>query len=202
MKKVYILFIFLAALAGCKEEKLEFTPVGEALYGFKLSGPSNNMNLVLNSATPDDKVVIEWSAAKTGLNAPVIYTFIAAQKGGNLETPLIELKSDNNGADTKLTLTQVQLDEALKSKGIAEGAKADLIWSVKANNGSAQLLLTKPNNISITRFGNGVSILYCMDQNHLLSLSNLMKIPQMKRSPSFGRLHSQVKLVFLLRING
>lgn len=162
MKKLYIIsLLLLAVLAGCEEE-LEYKPNGEALYNFQLSGPTDNANVVLNSATPEDKVVIQWTAARTGVNAPVTYSFIAAQKGGNLETPLVELKSDNNGADTRLTLTQLQLDEALKSKGIADGAKADLIWSVRADNGSRTVTPEKPNNISITRFGNGVSnfILY------------------------------------------
>ncbi len=59
----------------------------------------------------------------------------ALKANGNLDAPLLEIPSDNNGADPKLTLTQKQLDDALKAKGIADGAKADLIWSVKADNG-------------------------------------------------------------------
>jgi hypothetical protein len=159
MKKFLMLAVLSVALfAGCQKADFDSTVTGEALGAFTLNAPATNAALVLNAATPTAKVEISWVPSKPGVDATPVYKWIAALKTtGNLDAPLLEIPSDNNGADAKLTLTQKQLDDALKAKGIADGAKADLIWSVKADNGSSQLVAGDIRNISITRMRDGAT---------------------------------------------
>lgn len=158
MKKIYSIFLLaLWLLSGCEKIDFDMDINGEAVGNFSLTAPDNNTMLVLNSGTPNSTVTIQWSAAKPGVSAEPTYKWVAALKTGNIESPILELPSDNSGKSTKLTLTQKALDDALKAKGIAEGVKTDLIWSVIADNGSVKLKATNTFNISITRFGDGIS---------------------------------------------
>lgn len=159
MKNIFLLTALSALLmAGCQKADYDETVTGEALGTFALNAPAANAALVLNAAMPTAKVEISWMAAKPGVSAAPTYKWVAALKtSGSLDAPLLEIASDNSGKDAKLTLTQKQLDDALKGKGIADGAKTDLIWSVKADNGSTQLLATETRVISITRMKDGAT---------------------------------------------
>jgi hypothetical protein len=158
MKKfIYILSAAVIVLSGCKKtEFLGNNPTGEGLVDFTLIAPASGTNLILNAATPNAPVTISWNAARPGLITEPTYKFVAALKaGGDLGNPLIEI--DVPGSATSLTITQKQLDDALKAKSIADGAKTDFIWSVKASNGSVTILSTSVFNISITRMKDGAS---------------------------------------------
>jgi hypothetical protein len=158
MKKILsLLIIAVIAITGCKRNEFDNTIKGEALGNFSLKTPEKNAMLVLNSATPDQQVVIDWTAALPGVNTAPTYTWIAALKTGSLDAPLLEIPSDNKGLTNKLTISQKALDEALKAKGIADGLKTDLIWTILAKNGSVSVRATETFNLSITRFGDGAS---------------------------------------------
>jgi hypothetical protein len=148
--------LLMICLSACKKTTYDKTVNGEALGDFRLSAPSNNLNVVLNSATPSSSITISWTASKPGISISPNYKWVAALKtAGNLETPLLDIPSGNNGSATSLTLTQKQLDDALAAKGIAAGAKTELIWSVKAGNGTSTLLSQDVYNITITRMKDG-----------------------------------------------
>jgi len=158
MKKIIILLTFFVALfTGCKKVEFEGNnPTGEALVTFTLKSPETGTNLVLNGGTPNVVVPFVWNASKPGLNTVPTYKVVMALKnGGNLESPLVEFPVTGNA--TSLNLTYLQLDEALKAKGIANGAKTDLVWSVQASNGSVTILSQGLFNISITRMKDGAS---------------------------------------------
>lgn len=145
-------------VVGCKKLDFDKTVTGEALGSFRLSAPANNLDLVLNAATPDEKTVISWSASKPGINSPVTYKWVAALKStGKLDAPLISIPSDASGSATTLTLTQKQMDDALAAKAIAAGVKTELIWSVQADNGTTTLLSQDVYNITVTRMKDGVT---------------------------------------------
>ncbi|MFI5452449.1 SusF/SusE family outer membrane protein [Pedobacter sp. UC225_61] len=156
-KILYTLLAFVAIAFGCKKTEFYEMSKGEALGTFTVAAPVNNTMWVLNSATPNAKVVFSWSAAKPGVSTMPTYKFVAALKTGSLTTPLLEIPSDNNGASTTLTFTQKQLDDALKAKSIGDGIKVDLIWAVKATNGDMTVSTSPALNIAITRMGDGVS---------------------------------------------
>ena len=158
MKRIFTMFLIASiAVTGCKKIDFSSESQGEALGSFSIKSPSNNAMVVLNSATPTAAITVEWTAAKPGVNLKPTYKWIAALKGGNFDVPYLEIASDNNGTATKLTLTQKAIDDALKAKGVAENTKVDLIWSVQSDNGSVKVRAQEVFNISITRFGDGVS---------------------------------------------
>jgi hypothetical protein len=160
MKKISLFTLILVAFfTSCQKPELAGTdPTGEGLVGFSLRSPSSGTNLGLNAATPNASVEITWGAAIPGLNTAPTYTWVAALKSvGNFKTPFVEILSDNAGKATKLTLSFKQLDDALKAKGIADAAKVDLIWTVRADNGSTQILAQNVFNLTVTRFSEGAS---------------------------------------------
>src|SRR6476661_6424847 len=158
MKKLYsMLVIGLIAFTSCQKTDFDLDAKGEALNGFSLSAPNNNALLVLNSATPTAPISISWNAAAPGVNTAPTYKWVAALKGGSLDAPYLEIVSDNGGKNSTLTLTQKALDDALKAKGVADGAKVDLIWTVVADNGTVKVKAGQTYNLSVTRMGDGVS---------------------------------------------
>lgn len=151
--------MLVITLISCKKTEFDNTVSGEALGDFRLTSPSSNTSVVLNPATPAETVVITWTAAKPGLNTSPTYKWIAAAKTGSLDQPALEIPADNNGRDTKLTLTHLALDQALSLKGIPTNGTADFIWSVVADNGTSKTrsgdvwnITIKRNNDGLTRF--------------------------------------------------
>jgi starch-binding outer membrane protein SusE/F len=159
MKKIALLTaLCLVVLAGCKKADFDETITGEAINSFTLTAPATNQNLLLNAATPDAAIEISWSAAKPGVSTQPVYKWVAALKSaGDFNAPLLEIPSDNGGKANKLTLTHKKLDDALKAKGIADGAKTDLIWTIVADNTTTQLKATDVWNMSVTRMKNGAT---------------------------------------------
>ena len=158
MKKILILLTFFISLfTGCKKVEFEGNnPTGEGLVDFTLKSPESGTNLVLNAGTPAVVVPFTWNASKPGLNTQPTYKLIMALKnGGDIKAPLIEFPITGNGNSANLTYQQ--LDDALKAKGIANGAKTDLVWTVQATNGSVTILSQSLFNISITRMKDGAS---------------------------------------------
>jgi hypothetical protein len=177
MKKILILStILVCVIAGCKKPNLaDNSSTGEGLVPFSLKTPTSGTNLVLNAATPTATVDITWNPSTPGLHAVPTYKWIAALKAtGNLDNPVISVASGNGGLDSKLTLTYKQLDSVLKVAGIADGAKADLIWSVQADNGSTKIVAQNMFNLSVTRFKDGAtpfSILGPSSSSSVLSIN-------------------------------
>jgi starch-binding outer membrane protein SusE/F len=157
IKSLSIIFVLLAFVSCRKYDLAKNEATGEGINGFTLKAPANNTNLVLNAATPNAPVVMEWNAATPGIKTVPTYRWIAALKNGSLHQPLLEIASDGNGSATRLTITQKAIDDILKSKGIPDAAKTDLKWTVTANNGTSIVRATDSFYVSITRFGDGAS---------------------------------------------
>ncbi|RYE16775.1 MAG: SusF/SusE family outer membrane protein [Sphingobacteriales bacterium] len=158
MKKVIILLTsIMAVIAGCK--KMDFADnvaTGEGLVGFTLRSPESGTNIILNGGTPNVVVPFTWNASTPGLSTAPTYKLVMALKtGGDLANPLVEFPVTGNV--TTLNLTYQQIDDALKAKGIANGAKTDLVWAVTASNGSVDIISQSAFNISITRMKDGAS---------------------------------------------
>ena len=158
MKKIIsILTISLIIFAGCK--KIDFLgndATGEGLVDFTLKTPVSGTAIILNAGTPNVLVPFAWNAAVPGLNTAPTYKLVMALKtGGNIKNPLVEFPVTGNV--TTLNLTYQQIDDALKAKGIVNGAKTDLVWAVQATNGSVTITSQSVFNISITRMKDGAS---------------------------------------------
>src|ERR1041384_8154725 len=98
MKKIFMLALLAAAvMAGCPQTDFLEKGTGEALGTCTLNAPATSAVIALNAATPTAPVEITWSAAKPGVDAVPTYKWVAALKtNGTLETPLLEIASDNS----------------------------------------------------------------------------------------------------------
>jgi len=154
---ISLLTISIVLLAGCKKVEFEGNnSTGEGLVDFTLKSPVSGTSIILNAGTPNIIVPFAWNASKPGLSTEPTYKIVMALKtGGDLNAPFIEFPVTGNV--TSAGLTYQQLDDALKAKAIANGAKTDLIWSVQATNGSVTILSQSIFNISITRMKDGAS---------------------------------------------
>jgi starch-binding outer membrane protein SusE/F len=157
LRLTHLLLLALVAIAGCKKQDFDTEAKGEALGDFRLLTPAAATNLVLNPATPNEQVVISWTAAKPGVNVAPTYKWVAAPKTGNIDQPVVSIASDNGGKDTKLTLTTQAIDQALQGVGIAPNATADLIWTIVADNGSVKVKASEVRGITIKRNSDGVT---------------------------------------------
>ncbi len=160
MRKIILIMISVVALfAACKKPNYDLSPTGEGLGDFRLQSPASATNLVLNAATPTVPVTIQWTASKPGISMQPTYKWIAVlRSAGNFDAPYLSIPASNSGKDTKLTLTFKQIDDALLAKGVAAGAKVDLMWTVEAANESGTMVRsTDQFQISITRFADGAS---------------------------------------------
>jgi len=165
MKKILsILSVCFLLVAACKKADFNDNSVtGEGLVDFSLQTPASGAKIGLNAATPAATVVFTWNAAKPGLiTSPKYKVVMALRTGGDLTNPLVQFDADNSGAAAKLTLTYQQLDDALKAKSIADGATTELIWSVKADNGSKQVMAQNNFFLTVTRFKDGASPFYLL----------------------------------------
>ncbi len=92
-----------------------------------LSPPTNTRLAVKNNDT--SKVVITWESSRSSNE----YTWMADLPSGDFSNPIVQLPSDNNGSDNKLTLTKGDISALLETLGINEGDSVNIIWTVKVN---------------------------------------------------------------------
>jgi hypothetical protein len=115
---------------------------------FNLLNPANNARIV---GIPGDNtpVNINWNRSTNATT----YRWVAALTTGNLNSPLVTLNANNNGADSVLTLTLGGIDALLASLNIQPGDSVNLQWSVRAINaaGTDSILASAPRNIRLVR---------------------------------------------------
>lgn len=159
MKKIMLLAaVVTLVITGCKKADFNNNDVtGEGLVDFALQAPASGTQARLNAATPAVTINFSWNAARPGTTTPPTYKVVMALRSGDLNSPLVQFDAGNSGSATSLALTYQQLDDALKAKGIADGAVTELMWAVIADNGSKQLLSQNTFFITVTRFKDGAT---------------------------------------------
>ncbi len=115
---------------------------------FALLSPADETAVEL-AGEATTEVDIMWAEAKA--NAAVTYTWHADAVGGDFSDPLLSIASNNEGMDTVLTLTYQQIDDALVSLNVEDGATIDLIWTVTASAGETTVFSSDVFDISFTR---------------------------------------------------
>ncbi|NML20210.1 SusF/SusE family outer membrane protein [Pseudoflavitalea sp. G-6-1-2] len=153
------LMVFSLLLAACQKADFDKTPTGEGIDdgSFRIKSPVSLSTIALNSAIPTQNVVFSWSSAKPGVNKPLTYKWIAVPKDGNINEFKFELPADNDGKDTKLTITQEKLDQFLASKGVTEKGTIELKWSVQASNGETQVISEDVAILTLKCFQDGAT---------------------------------------------
>lgn len=126
--------------------------VTDALLAFNLLTPPNGTILPL-AGPGSQRTTIRWNRAVEGNNNPVTYQWLAIAPGGNFNTPTVALASNNNGADTSLTLTFNQIDALLASLGFNVGDSVILDWTVRATSGSFTRLAAQTWRVRMHRSG-------------------------------------------------
>ena len=118
------------------------------LSAFSLIGPATNARLTVKD-NDTTKVQISWQGATSATK----YKWLAALPGGNFATPLVALDADNNGKDTKLTVTKGAISTLLGTLGVQNRDSIQIIWTVKASTEDVNenLLASNPFNLKMVR---------------------------------------------------
>lgn len=116
---------------------------------FNLTSPTNNARVEVEEGNAT-AVAINWSASAKAST----YKWKAATLAGNFNAPLLNLNSDNAGADNKLTLTSGGIDAILASNGIVKGDSITLKWTVFAYETTDSLQAVETFNINLVRKAN------------------------------------------------
>lgn len=117
---------------------------GPVANAYDLASPANNtlLNVAGNSTNTVD---ITWNNAGEG----VTYAWWLDAQGGNFTNPIVVVPSNNNGADTMLTLDFATIQTVLNNANVPLGDTANLSWTVSAFSGSDTLLASSVYDISL-----------------------------------------------------
>lgn len=153
------MIVFGLLLAACQKVDFDNSVNGEGIEtgSFRIQSPVSSSTIALNAATPAQPVVISWTSAKPGIDKPLTYKWIAVKKGEDIKNYTFELPADNDGKATTLTITQEKLDLYLFSKGVAARGAIDLLWTIQASNGDAQVVSQDIFSLTMKRFGDGAT---------------------------------------------
>jgi len=118
---------------------------GDVAFPYDLLAPTNLTALTvegLGTATVD----ITWASSGEGVS----YTWLLDAQGNDFSNPIVEVPSNNSGADTMLTLDFATINAVLEGAGVALGQSASLIWRVHAFAGTDSLPSTQTFDINLT----------------------------------------------------
>ena len=154
--KYYLLLAIVAMFASCSEDVGDFTVNGEAITGFELAGPDNNVTVKVNTGALTEPYTFSWAKAESGLGSPIKYTIVFDLPDGDFSKPIWTKASDNSGALNKTTLTSDELKQVY-GKGGNTGV-VSVKWNVKAENGSPNVKMGQVANfLKLTLSADGVS---------------------------------------------
>lgn len=159
MKKLlkYILLLAIVALySSCSEEVGDFTVNGEAITGFELAGPENNVTIKVNTGALTETSAFSWAKAESGLGSSIVYTIVFDLPNGDFSNPIWSKVSDQSGALNKATLSYEELKQ-IYSKGGNTGI-VSVKWNVKAVNGSPNVKMGQvANYLKLSLSADGIS---------------------------------------------
>ena len=113
---------------------------------FSLLTPATNTRL-LTAPSNNSPVTITWQAATNATS----YTWLVDFPNGDFSNPIIAFPAANGGTATQLVLLNRSIDSLLNTFAVLPGDSSDLIWTVRATNGTQQRLATSAFNIRLVR---------------------------------------------------
>lgn len=149
MKKALIIILALASLFACKKYELNtaFTAPTE------LDGPEE----VILDVTSAERIVFFWSGGKAEDGGIILYKVLFDKEGGDFSSPLATFQSDL-GSQSRLTLSQAQVNNMARSAGLKRGETGKFLWTVSASRGGQVISCGIVKDIEITR-GNDIDVL-------------------------------------------
>lgn len=129
----------------------------DTLSAFGLLTPANNstLNIPLSGT---GTIGITWGSSVSVSGNPVTYEWMVAPAGGNFNSPLITLPSNNSGSDTALSLTFAQLNSLMNATGALPGQTYSAIWTVKATSGTLSRFSSNIFNVNIFRINDTLTV--------------------------------------------
>ncbi len=123
-------------------------PPAPSVGEFSLIAPDNFASINL---TGDSTTVVEFTWEVAESEGDVTYMILLDSLNGDFSKPLFSTESDSNGIKTSSSPTFADLDETLDDLGYAQGASAELKWTVVATVGDSSRFANAPNTITISR---------------------------------------------------
>lgn len=151
---VSLLAISLMSFGGCKEgeneKKSSDDPMAAIPQVKTLVSPENEASVDLNSV---DNLVFDWSDATCDCNPSSTYQVVFTMPN-DFARPIFVVESDQDGTDTKATLSKTILDDVAKAAGAIGGRDVTIQWAVYAIpvNSTKKAISREIRSITITRF--------------------------------------------------
>jgi starch-binding outer membrane protein SusE/F len=126
----------------------------DGLTSFLLLGPSSSTtNIEINPTSTTDIITMNWTKTKPAVVANVVkYKVLFVQEGGNFNTPLMTINSDNSGVDSTLKISWKVLSDSLTAKGLTDLSQvAKLEWTVVATSGTFTMRSDVVNKLYVAR---------------------------------------------------
>jgi len=124
-----------------EEDEAEIAP-------FALLNPVNGAELLV-AGQPADEVEINWETAVS--DDAVTYTWHLDVRGGDFSNPIVSLPADNDGQDTRITLTLETIDQLLDDNGLSVGDVLEADWTVTAETDTEVVFADDPFSIDLER---------------------------------------------------
>lgn len=130
---IYISGLFcLLSLLGCKKDKRD--EISTTIMAPGIIAPINNTTINIDRQS-NVVVNFEWGAAKTANNTLSFYKVVFDKETGDFTQPVYTLSPARGGIETKLLVSQKDLNKIAFAAGIPELGTAKIKWKVIADNG-------------------------------------------------------------------
>ena len=146
MKKTIIALFALIALFGCKQYTFN--------DAFTLATVLTAEEVVELEVTSAERVTFYWSGGSAADGGILLYDVLFDRAGGDFSQPLKVFQSDK-GSQSRLTLTQSQMNSVAVAGGLRCRESGDFIWTVRASKGGVSRICDISKPLHITR-GEGI----------------------------------------------
>ena len=109
----------------------------DQIFNFYLDKPRNYDSIVVVDGVPGSSD-LNWTRAKSTAGKNMTYSVILAGNSGTFSNPVATYNSNNNGADTALTLDHADLVTLLKGLNLQAGQVFLFKWIAKASLGTLE----------------------------------------------------------------
>ena len=156
MKKYYsyiLICLSVFGLLSCENDD-NLDPIGNwELSQPELISPEEGEELLLQEDRANEKFYFEWQEAVSTAGFQVRYELQIDTLGSeDHDSPIISVKSDNNGKATSASIQASDLDLALSYAGYPANESSELEWTVVAICQDTKTYATR--TLSVTRFEN------------------------------------------------
>ncbi len=113
----------------------------DSLSNFSLLNPLDSA-LVIVSGFPSTTFQLKWESSRSTASSPVTYFCYFDVLGGNFSNPFF---SKSAGTDTAVSISYLEMANALSTIGVNPGDTGNYVWTVKAESGNLSLQAKRSN---------------------------------------------------------